>query len=167
MPPVQSYVSDSNPTVIAQYCNGSRVPPECTLAKGCGGLHGFGVPPGIPDSLAGAPLFSLVPSATVDEGNNWINVSWGPLSLSNTSLTGGAYGNYGGGLPLGNYGPAASGSPLVDFVICTNTNGGGCNVTVVPGLTIKLPTTDFYGNTRPDPIAGTPKKANAGAVETP
>ncbi len=169
MTPVASYASDANPGVIAQYCNGSRVPPECTLADGCGGLHGFGVPPGIPDSLAGAPLFSLVPSATVDEGNNWINVSWGPLSLSNPSLTGGTYGNYGGGLPLGNYGPAASGSPLVDFVTCSNANatGVGCQVPVVPGLTITLPTTDFYGNARPDPNAGQPKKANAGAVETP
>src|SRR2546429_9632278 len=67
----------------------------------------LGVPPGIADSLAGQPLFSLVPSATVDEGNNWINVSWGPLSMSNTSLTGGTYGNYGGGLPPRHYVPPA------------------------------------------------------------
>ena len=170
--PVASYTSDANAGVIGQYCNGSRVPPECTLANGCGGLHGFGVPPGIPDSLAGAPLFTLVPSATVDEGNNWINVSWGPLSLSNTSVTGGTYGNYGGGLPLGNYGPAAAGSPLVDFITCSNANaaGQGCQVSLFPlfpGLTITLPRTDFYGNPRPDPNAGQPKKANAGAVETP
>src|SRR5256884_9656690 len=70
----------------------------------------LGVPPGIADSLAGQPLFSLVPSATVDEGNNWINVSWGPLSMSNTSLTGGTYGNYGGGLPLRDYVAAAGSS---------------------------------------------------------
>jgi hypothetical protein len=169
MTPVASYVSDSNPVVIAQYCNGSRVPPECTVANGCGGLHGFGVPPGIPDALAGAPLFSLVPSATVDEGNNWINVSWGPLSLSNTSVTGGTYGNYGGGPALGNYAPAPTGSPLVDFITCRNANatGVGCQVSPVPGLTITLPRTDFYGNPRPDPNPGQAKKANAGAVETP
>ncbi len=169
MTPVASYTSDSNTGVIAQYCNGSRVPPECGTAQGCGGPHGFGVPPGIPDSIAGAPLFSLVPSATVDEGNNWINVSWGPLSLTNPSATGGAYGNYGGGLPLGNYAPAATGSPLVDFITCSNANatGQGCQVSPVPGLTITLPRTDYFGNPRPDPNAGQPKKANAGAVETP
>jgi hypothetical protein len=168
MTPVASYTSDANAGVIGQYCNGSRVPPECTVANGCGGLHGFGVPPGIPDSLAGAPLFSLVPSATVDEGNNWINVSWGPLSLSNTSVTGGTYGNYGGGLPLGNYGPA-TGSPLIDSITCSNANatGQGCQVSLFPGLTITLPRTDFYGNPRPDPNGGQPKKANAGAVEAP
>jgi hypothetical protein len=104
----------------------------------------------------------------VDEGNNWINVSWGPLSLNNTSVTGGTYGNYGGGLPLGNYGPA-TGSPLVDFITCTNANasGQGCQVSAFPGLTITLPRTDFYGNPRPDPNAGPTKKANAGAVEAP
>jgi hypothetical protein len=176
--PVASYVSDGNPGVIANYCNGSRVPPECPPAS-CGGLHGFGVPPGIPDALAGAPLFMLTPSATVDEGNNWINVSWGPLSLTNPTLnsTGAGTtgtGNWGSGPLLGNYGPAAA-SPLVDFITCTSTNGGGCNVNIVPAapgvpaFNIKLPRTDFYGNTRPDTngVNGAPTRANAGAVETP
>jgi Bacterial Ig-like domain (group 3) len=155
--------STSDPAVTAQYCNGSRVPPECTVADGCGGLHGFGVPPGIPDSIAGAPLFSLVPSATVDEGNNWINVSWGPLSLTNPSLTGGVYGNYGGGPALGNYSITAS-SPAVGYIPCTNANAisQGCNVQPfgAPGFT--LPRTDFFGNPRPDP--GTPS-VDVGAVE--
>jgi len=35
------------------------------------------------------------------------------------------------------------------------------------GVTITLPRTDFYGNPRPDPNGGQPKKANAGAVEAP
>jgi len=143
---------NADPVVIGQYCNGSRVPPECTLADGCGGLHGFGVPPGIPDSIAGAPLFSLVPSATVDEGNNWINVSWGPLSLTNPSLTGGLYGNYGGGLPLGNYSlgplsPSGNNGP-VSHIPCPG-NVVPCRP---PGfaLGITTPTTDFFGNRRPN-----------------
>ena len=150
----------SDPAVIAQYCNGSRVPPECTVANGCGGPHGFGVPPGIADSLAGQPLFSLVPSATVDEGNNWINVSWGPLSMSNTSLTGGTYGNYGGGLPLGNYVPTA-GSPAVSHIPCP-ANARPC---VPPGFApgVTTPLTDFFGHPRPDGNGA----FDVGAVEIP
>ncbi|HEX2661801.1 MAG TPA: choice-of-anchor D domain-containing protein [Candidatus Acidoferrum sp.] len=123
--------SSTAPPVMAQYCNGSRVPPECLVADGCGGPNGFGVPPGIPDAIAGAPVFSLVPSATVDEGNNWINVSWGPLSLTNPSVTGGApYNNYGGGPALGNYALTAA----IDTIPSTQTH----------------PTKDFFGNPRPE-----------------
>jgi hypothetical protein len=142
----------SDPLVISQYCNGSRVPPECTVADGCGGPHGFGVPPGIADSIAGQPLFSLVPSATVDEGNNWINVSWGPLSLTNPSVTGGAYGNYGGGLPLGNYSlgplsPSGASGP-VSHIPCP----GNARPCVPPGFApgVTTPLTDFFGNPRPN-----------------
>jgi hypothetical protein len=137
--------SSTAPPVVAQYCNGSRVPPECTpTSGGCGGIHGFGVPPGIPDSIAGAPLFSLVPSATVDEGNNWINVSWGPLSLTNPSLTGGVpYNNYGGGPALGNYNLTAA----IDTVPSGQPH----------------PATDFFGNPRPE--TGGDGNFDPGAVE--
>ena len=74
--------SATSPPVISEYCNGSRVPPECSVANGCGGPSGFGVPPGIADATTPNPLFGLTPNATVDEGNNWINVSWGPLGWS-------------------------------------------------------------------------------------
>jgi hypothetical protein len=152
----------SDPAVVSRYCNGSRVPPECTVANGCGGLHGFGVPPGIPDSIAGAPLFSLVPSATVDEGNNWINVSWGPLSLTNPAVTGGAYGNYGGGPLLGNY-ALTSTSPAVDVIPCSNLGAASCTVAATAGLpSFTLPTTDFFGNKRPDNVA--PPSLNCTAV---
>jgi Abnormal spindle-like microcephaly-assoc'd, ASPM-SPD-2-Hydin len=159
--------SAAAPGVISEYCNGSRVPPECTLADGCGGLNGFGVPPGIADAVTPNPLFSLVPSATVDEGNNWINVSWGPLSLTNPSVTGGANNNYGGGAPLGNYSITAA-SPAFEFIPCNNSNavGQGCRVTPVSGLTITLPRTDFFGNPRPDPgTTGSVKHVDVGAVE--
>ena len=44
--------------------------------------------------------FTLAPAATVDEGNNWINMFYGPLSYANSTLTTtpGA-----GQTPLGNY----------------------------------------------------------------
>jgi Bacterial Ig domain/Abnormal spindle-like microcephaly-assoc'd, ASPM-SPD-2-Hydin len=118
----------SNPTVVSQYCNGSRVPPEN------GGL-GYNVPPGISDATIPNPIFNLTPSATVDEGNNWINMSWGPLSLTNPTVTG-TDGNYGGGAPLGNY-ALASGSPAIDYIPLVSTGGA------------LAPKTDFFGNTRP------------------
>jgi len=138
----------SDPAVVAQYCNGSRVPPECTASDGCAGPHGFGVPPGIADALSPNPVFSLTPSATVDEGNNWINVSWGPLSLANPSITG-TDGNYGGGTPLGNYVPA-SGSPAIDYVPTSSSTYA------------IAPNTDFFGNPRPD-VSST--GIDVGAVE--
>jgi hypothetical protein len=83
-----------NPTFLSQYCNGSRVPPEL-------GSMGYQVPPGISDATVPNPIFNLTPAATVDEGNNWINLSWGPLAmtgpLTNTTLA--------------NYEPTATSSP--------------------------------------------------------
>jgi hypothetical protein len=112
---------NANPTVISQYCNGSRVPPEN------GGL-GWQVPPGISDATVPNPVFNLTPAATVDEGNNWINISWGPLSMQNPITH----------VPMGNYGPAA-GSPVI--------NAG----TSAPVSGVTPPTTDFYGHTRVAP----------------
>jgi hypothetical protein len=48
----------------------------------------------------------------VDEGNNWVNLRWGPLSMTNPAVVAGPNGNYGGGLLLGNYaitGPVTAG----------------------------------------------------------
>jgi len=141
----------SDPAVVSEYCNGSRQPPECTTGDGCGGYNGFGVPPGIADAVVPNPVFSLTPSATVDEGNNWINVSWGPLSLTNPSLTGGLYGDYGAGSPLGNYALTAA-SPAVDYIPTSVSPASGA-----------IPATDFFGHTRPD--SGT--CFDVGAVEFP
>ncbi len=87
----------SNPLVARQYCDGSRVPPEN------GGL-GYEVPPGISDATSPNPIFNLTPAATVDEGNNWINMSYGPLSLFSP-----------GGVLLGQYIPTSS-SPTINAV---------------------------------------------------
>jgi hypothetical protein len=123
--------STTAPPVVSQYCNGSRVAPECTLADGCGGPKGFGVPPGINDAVTPNPRFSLAPAATVDEGNNWINVSWGPLALTNPALNSGTTGNYGSGPALANYNLTAA----IDSVPASQPH----------------PILDFYGNLRPEP----------------
>ena len=102
----------SNPTVMSQYCNGSRVPPEL-------GSMGYQVPPGTNETNAlPTPVFSLTPSATVDEGNNWINLRWGPLAMSNPTTPNVALGNY----------AIAAGSPAIDtadsdFAPSTDSSG--------------------------------------------
>jgi hypothetical protein len=126
--------SGSNPAVISQYCNGSRVPPEN------GGL-GYQVPPGISDATVPNPLFSLTPTATVDEGNNWINISWGPLSMTNPQTP---------DVLLGNYGLTAT-SPAINYITPLNV-----------ALYLLAPSTDFYGN--PRKTTGNPN-VDVGAVE--
>jgi hypothetical protein len=135
--------SGSNPTFVSQYCNGSRVPPEF-------GSAGWQVPPGIADATVPNPIFSLLPAATVDEGNNWVNLKWGPLSLTNPTVLG-TDGNYGGGSPLGNY-ALATGSPAIEYIPSTS-----------PTYSI-APSTDFFGNPRPD--APNERRIDAGAIES-
>ncbi len=124
----------SNPTVISQYCNGSRTPPENSANGG-----GWQVPPGISDATVPNPIFNLTPSATVDEGNNWVNISWGPLATTNAITK----------VNLGNYAPAIN-SPAIDAIPAT------------AGSYATAPATDFFGNARPD-VAGT--SIDIGAVE--
>jgi hypothetical protein len=94
--------SSANPGFAAQYCNGSRVPPEISPLL-CSGPNGranapgciqpgtvgvsMTVPTGVPDINQYYPAFTLAPAATVDEGNNWINMFYGPLSYANPTVT--------------------------------------------------------------------------------
>lgn len=121
-----------NPTFISQYCNGSRVPPEN------GGL-GYQVPPGISDATVPNPIFNLTPAATVDEGNNWINISWGPLAMTGPVT----------GSTLGNYGLTSTSVSVINLIPST----AGAPYTLAPS-------TDFYGNLRK-----TNNAVDAGAVE--
>ena len=121
----------SNPTVLSQYCNGSRTPPEFKSL-------GYQVPPGISDATVPNPIFNLTPSATVDEGNNWINISWGPLALTNAVNCS----------TLGNYSPA-SGSSVINLIPSTATANFN-----------EAPSTDFFGTLRK-----TNSFVDAGAVE--
>ena len=154
----------STTTFVRKYCNGSRVPPEiapllCTStagnpngnfanAPGCiqPGTVGLQmtVPGGVPDSLVPPiPAFTLTPAATVDEGSNWINMFYGPLSLTNPTILSGTTGY---GISLGNYAPA-SGSPAIDAI----------------PVSVAHPALDFFGNPRPDP--NNPNNFDVGAVE--
>jgi hypothetical protein len=122
--------SANNPAFKSLYCNGSRVPPE-------NGAMGYMVNPGTNETNAlPNPVFSLLPSAVVDEGNNWINMRWGPLSLysvaagSTTPSTGPV---------LADYSPN-TGSYAIDHGASSVASG---TQTVTP------PATDFFGNQRP------------------
>jgi hypothetical protein len=100
------------------------------------------VPPGTNESNIPTPIFSLMPSATVDEGNNWINMRWGPLSLTNQSN------GTNNGTVLGNFTPA-QGSTAIDYVpSAANTYAAA-------------PSTDFFGNPRKTGNA----PVDAGAIE--
>jgi Abnormal spindle-like microcephaly-assoc'd, ASPM-SPD-2-Hydin len=126
--------------VVHQYCNGSRVPPEiapmvCTgttpgaNAPGCILGGAIGVPAGVPDASNSTPPFGFTPAGTVDEGNNWINLFYGPLSMFNATITAGS-GSY--GEPLGNYSLSAP-------------NNGVPNTSPTYSL---VPSLDFFGNKR-------------------
>jgi Abnormal spindle-like microcephaly-assoc'd, ASPM-SPD-2-Hydin/Bacterial Ig domain len=123
----------SNPDFMSQYCDGSRTAPEF-------GSAGWAVPPGIADATVPNPAFNLTPVATVDEGNNWINLRWGPLSMTNP-VTGATLGNY----------ALAPLSPAVDAIPTSSTTFA------------VTPRTDFFGNPRPDPAV--PGRFDVGAVE--
>src|SRR5882762_4412175 len=101
---------------------------------------GYQVPPGIADATVPNPIFNLTPAATVDEGNNWVNIAWGPLALTHP-VTGATLGNY----------ALAAGSPAIDRISSDS-----------PSFAL-APHTDFFGNARPD--AGSPDRIDVGAVE--
>jgi hypothetical protein len=131
---------NGDPHFISQYCDGSRTPPEA-------GTSGFQVPPGISDATVPNPIFNLTPAATVDEGNNWVNMRWGPLSLLNpvtsTPTT---------NVVLGNYGMADQGSAfgLIDFSATVNC--------------ADAPALDFFNNAKKSGTSCA-SGTDAGAVE--
>ena len=113
----------SDPSMTHQYCNGSRVPPENTQLGG----GWYGVPPGTNEGNVPVPIFSLQAGATVDEGNNWINISWGPLSLEHPVTH----------APLADF-SLTSGSPAISYVTQANS------ATTYSAA----PSTDFFENPR-------------------
>jgi len=74
------------------------------------------VPVGVPDNNPLYVAFTLNPAATVDEGNNWINMFYGPLSTVNPVTARGATGY---NTPLGDYthatGPGGPTGPAGPF----------------------------------------------------
>jgi len=129
----------SDPAVVSLYCNGSRLPPE-----GGGLFAGFDAPAGRSETTGLYPVFALnqiTPAATVDEGNNWINLGWGPLSLSNAATYTGP------GIMLASLGDYSiqTASPAQDEIPVASPDG------------VLAPDHDFFGNPR--------KQVNTGPVD--
>jgi hypothetical protein len=125
-------------TLKGVYCNGSRLPIEAIVS---GAAYGWQVPPGTNENnpLPNTP-FTLIAGATVDEGNNWINLRWGPMS-TNFAINGTQIYNFDPNLQLASKAINAVGS------------GAGTAYSLAP-------TTDFFGNTRDLAV-------DIGAVEAP
>ena len=122
--------------VNSPYCNGSRLPVEAGLA----GVNGWEVPPGTNESNAlPGPLFTLQAGATVDEGNNWINLRWGPLSLDVRNQAGNTVFTFDPSLSMN--------SSAVDFI----------------PTSVAHPALDFFGHNRPN---GSDTKFDVGAIES-
>jgi hypothetical protein len=131
-----------SPGVVKQYCNGSKIPAEIPNPTSVW----YQVPPGTFEGNVPTPVFSLTAGATVDEGNNWINISWGPLSLiTPTSEAGSPLAE----VALSDYSLAA-GSPAINYINPANS----------PTSYTAAPADDFNGTLRKSNGA-----VDAGAVE--
>jgi hypothetical protein len=120
--------TQTDPQLVSLYCNGSRPTPEL----------GHVINPPTP--------FNLQVNAVLDEGNNYVTLRYGPLSLFNPSSN----------VQLGNY-TLATGSPAINSVSCTAPQGGRL-----------APNHDFFGNSRPFPsCSANPNAFDRGAQEYP
>ena len=134
----------ADPAVIAMYCNGARLPPE-----GGGNAGGYQAPAGRSETTGLYPVFALNQvqvAATVDEGNNWINLIYGPLSLNNAAKY---------------TGPNVLMTLLGDYRLQSTSPA----INAVPFLsagTAVAPDHDFFGNPRPRSILN---RVDIGAVE--
>jgi hypothetical protein len=117
------------PGVVAQYCNGSKIPPDVPHAAAVW----YQVPPGTFEGNVPVPVFNLTAGATVDEGNNWVNINWGPLSL----ITPTSENNPASETMLSDYSLAA-GSPAINYI----NNGNS------PSSYAAAPADDFFGTLR-------------------
>ena len=142
--------------LVGQYCNGARVPPEqCSSQQGAnnqGMCLGYFTPAGISENVGVPQVFrfqGIAATATVDEGNNWINMTYGPLTLSRPSVTT----------------PTAQEQMLTVAAVGSAQGAYSIpptSVAVNKGSNSVAPTHDFFGNTRPLTNAN---PADIGAVE--
>jgi hypothetical protein len=140
-------MAPSKTPVIGQYCNGARIPPEqCAAGQGAndpGMCKGYFTPAGQSETVGVAPVFQfngIAASATVDEGNNWINMTYGPLTLSRPPSAGA------GSTPSAEptVASAAVGIAQGAYSIASDSAAVGAGYPTAPGT----PNHDFYGQPR-------------------
>jgi hypothetical protein len=112
---------EADPLLAHAYCNGSRANP------------------GIPDSTPPNPPFTFQAGGAEDEGGNWVDLRYGPLSLSDSSI---ATGNPGYGVTIGDY--RICGGATIPAATC-----GGKSSAVDAGTPLVAPNHDIFGTTRP------------------
>jgi hypothetical protein len=132
--------------VIGQYCNGARIPPEqCSSGQGAnnpGMCKGYFTPAGQSENVGVAPVFvfnGIAASATVDEGNNWINMTYGPLTLARPPVVAGSTPSAEPTVAV-----AAVGTVSGAYSIDGSSAAVGAGNASAPGT----PATDFYGQPR-------------------
>jgi len=152
-------VGTANP-VVAQYCNGARVPPENCASQGSqvnqASCRGYNTPVGASETTGLAQVFAfngIQPTATVDEGHNWLNLVYGPLTLSRPGVAGGA----------------TNAELMIASAPVGSTQGAyslpGGSAAINGGTNTGLPATtayDFFGNRR---AQSTTNATDIGAVE--
>jgi hypothetical protein len=154
--------------VIAQFCNGARVPPEnCAAQVGqvtTASCLGYNAPPGASETAGPLPVFTfnnIKPTATVDEGHNWLNLSYGPLTLNRSAVQPASTNPPELMVASKNLSTTSSNPSLVGL-----TGGAysipGTSPAVNAGTNSDAPATDFFGNLRPRTTSNT---ADIGAVE--
>lgn len=131
----------SNP-LVAPYCNGARVPPEnCAAQVGQisqASCKGYNTPAGASETTSLTQVFTfngIQPTATVDEGHNWLNLVYGPLTLSK---------------------PNVANATNAEMMVASRAYGTAQGAYSIPvgstaigrGTTSGAPAADFYGNTR-------------------
>ena len=124
-PTNSAYVGNHNqladPLLAHGYCNGSRANP------------------GIPDSTPPNPPFTFQAGGAEDEGGNWVDLRYGPLSLSDSSI---AKGNPGYGVALGDY--RVCGGTALPAATCN-----AMSTAIDAGSSTAAPKHDFFATTRP------------------
>jgi uncharacterized repeat protein (TIGR01451 family) len=156
--------ADASGLLVGHYCNGARIPPEqCGSQQGAnnsGMCLGYFTPAGISENVGVPQVFrfaNIAATATVDEGNNWINMTYGPLTLSRPTNTEDTT-------------TVAGATPTAtEQILTVGTVGGRAGAYSLPlgsaaidaGAPVAL-ANDFYGNPRTSGAA-----PDIGAVEFP
>ena len=157
---VNNKSNTANP-VVAQFCNGARMPPEhCTDAgidNGSAACKGFNAPPGASETTGLAQVFvfnGIKPTATIDEGHNWLNLTYGPLTLARPNVSTPTPGEQ-----MLVAGPLGSAEGAYSIPGTSPAVNGGATGATLPATVAR----DFFGTSRA--TTGTGARVDIGAVQ--
>jgi hypothetical protein len=158
-------VGGNTSPLVAPYCNGARVPPEnCGTAQQGqvtqASCKGYNTPVGASETTSLTQVFTfdhIQPTATVDEGHNWLNLVYGPLTLNRSAVQSG-----GSVAPELLIASADVGIPSGAYSVPPTSKAIGA------GRRDNAPASDFFGVSRNDrPITIGAVQVNAAVVAAP